>query len=716
MKTSHHNALLLSSLFLLSIAATFLAAAFARLFDRWTCDFSALPLTVLLPFLVGLALCGFCIRKKAAFPGLRTLLGLWFVVAILAFFPLYNTQSLATRWVEFSLSRDLTYGSWTLFVLKQAVLWLTPTAFLIPLTWGQVRTLPRARMTVFCGACVGVILARIFLERMPTAALLKGAHLTLLLAVTLGAVTLGKTLWSRIFFAALPAVGLLLAIFGTHPAKQELLREVNPFAIIAARDTMYTGIGTDAPFVLKKGRVLYNQELDRASRVAAQLIPLFFKPTATARIAAFPQDDAPLFVEKTEEELKGLYDALYWELPPAWDASEGAVFSSGFLKSVKERLTPNGVLVYDLDGRALDLNMLRERIAALHVVFPHIQLWMTGLNDWQLVASPEPLTITFAALDGLSDRPEVLAQLAQTRMLSPLFVLPSCMLSDAITLGPKDKDAPRTLGFAASTRHARSLLFDGRYGKRLTDEFKTRYAVEPEGIVIPEALQKDVGDVLLTLRNARRMALNEEYLPASKINDSDPYTLGLADHTLREAYDYLRLKNNQRALQAFTAAFFLAKPRVEDLLVAGRLAYTSGHQEEAETFYLTAEGIAPDTFDVAKEFGIFLLETKAYAAARERFVRAEALAESDEDKVLARWFQACCMVNLPETALEGLELARTIAEQAKTPKAKEAYIPTYGQFLVDNGYLVEGVKVKRHYAETGELLSIELTPRKHHEQ
>lgn len=103
--------------------------------------------------------------------------------------------------------------------------------------------------------------------------------------------------------------------FGSFRSARELLTDVNPFAPIAARDNLYTGEGTEG-VTLREGRVLRVARLDRASRTASQLIPVLLKPNASARIAVRPQADDPILPTFETGQLKGLYDALWVELPP----------------------------------------------------------------------------------------------------------------------------------------------------------------------------------------------------------------------------------------------------------------------------------------------------------------------------------------------------------------------------------------------------------------
>lgn len=691
----------LGLLFLLSLFATLFAGLAARIYTLWTGGLSPWP--VAFPaLLLGFAAAWLAARFAATRIGPKACAALGALVAILAFAAFGDTEAVVKAWTFLSMRMGLTYAAWHTFVLKRALLWFAPAAFALPFLWHR-NGVPHGKRTVFVGACVGLILARLLAGRVPTVALLDLCLLGLLLAAPLWLAAECARRWAKGLAFALAVCLLLGWYFLSNRTAYEPLGNVNPFATIAARDSSYPGTGT-AGVALREGRVVRTVGLDEASLLAAQLLPTLLRPAPEARIAVRPQAGAPALPTYETGALKGLYDALWVELPPAWVPDEADHFGASALDAALSHLKEDGLLIYALDARALDARMVVERLGLLRKSLPHAQLWMTGLNHWQIVASRKPITADFSALADLLDRPDVALALARANLLSPVFLLPSCVSADpaALEAALQEPIPPRIP--RREHRHARELLFDGLGGRRLLADFARVYEAEMPWVIVPEATAGETRPILLALREARRKAMLGDYRDAAKANPTDPFLLGLADRELRAARDLEKLAEHQQALQGYIRAFALAQPSLPAVLEAATVARRAGKPERAEPFYRLAGELAPDALPYLIQYADFLFEAGRYAEAEALAKRVVAASRTPADIAASRFFEARCVARQRGREAEGLRMARLIAATVEGKEEQDRYIPAYGQLLIDLGRFVDGVNVKRHYQAYAELL------------
>lgn len=710
------NSILLSALFFHTLAGAFLCFVADRVYGLWTGGFGLWP--VVLPALAAGWLVGWAIRRWAERRvGARVLALPALVAALLAAFVFLDHAGLAHGWTFTSLHMGLTYEAWRGFVWGQAALWFAPLAFLLPLLWVRGNAIaPRGRMTVFVGVCVGFILGRIFAGALPFPWVWAGCVAVLLLSAGVWLAAAFERLWVR---AALAAVAVLLlcgAGLYAHSCRLEegkRLEALNPFAAIAARDVGYTGEGAEG-FTLLDGRVVRAEGMDTASQVASQLIPSLLKPADNARIAVRPVAGAPALPTYEAGQLKGLYDAIWVELPPAWMPAEQDYFGAAALDACLSHLKDDGLLVYDLDARALGARMLMERVLILRRHFAHVQLWMTGLNAWQLVACRQPIATDLDALNALADRSAVADCLRAVNVTAPLYLLPCCMVADAQTLESAlqegDDAVEADLSWGESTE-ARKRLFDRQNAARLLAAFAPFYDAEMPWVSVPAVAEKDFRDLFVALRAVRKDAMLDEkkQSEAGRVNPSDPFLQGLADRYVSMAESLSKLANTDRALQFYNFAFALANPDPEDILAAAELAKSTGDLLRAEAYYRLAAGGRSGDFAALSEYAQFLKD-RGYPEEAERHATQALRLILDGDPAVQRrlrFFIAACVAGQKDRADEGLALARRVAETAPDRAERDLYVPAYGQLLIDCGRAKEGIAVKRHYKAYGELLSPE---------
>lgn len=617
-----------------------------------------------------------------------------------------DTEALSHGWEILSMkvfaanggpADGLTWELWRGTARFCGIFWFVPTAFALMFLW-RSDTGTGGRFTVFAGGCVGLILARILSGRVPTVRLIDAAVTGMLLAAPLiiGAACARRRMLALCVPAAAVCVGGWWWL--RVPAEAEPL-ERPYFAAVATRDLNYLTLKR----TYRDGRVVRCDGIETAPQTAAQLIPLLLRPQDNARIAYRLAAGLPIPAD-ADTELKGLYDAIYVELPPAWMGSERDYFGTAAFAALTEHLQEDGIVVYALDARALDSRMLLERTAVMRTRFPYLQLWMTDPDLWLLAASRKPIRSEITAISDLLDRKDVRTALYGANIDSPLKLLSSCLTDDmaAIEAELEDPVAP-SIPWRTSAR-ARKLLFDGIGGGRLIRDFEPFRDYEMAWVEVPEGLE-DLRAVLSALQNARHLALSGKLAEAAAGNASDPYLLGLAERDIATARALVVLAKYREAVALFYNAFAIAAPRMADILEAARVATKGNEKAAAADFYRLAATVGPDDPAYLTQYMYYLAEIRDYAGslrAAEAVVRVTG--DADVRIASAALLQSARMMARLGRRQEALALAYELAQATMGTEEEAHYVTAYGDVLIDCGNPLRGVRVKDVYAASGKLL------------
>ena len=117
------------------------------------------------------------------------------------------------------------------------------------------------------------------------------------------------------------------------------------------------------------------------------------------------------------------YDVIISEPSNPWVAGEAALFTQEFLRTVRDRLAPGGIIAQWAHTYDISDSDLRSIVATFMSVFPGGTLWTVGEADLLLVGSTAPLDARFAQIDPAWQRPGVSADLARVSALEPFAFL-----------------------------------------------------------------------------------------------------------------------------------------------------------------------------------------------------------------------------------------------------------------------------------------------------
>lgn len=701
----------LTALFLFTLFATFLTGTAATVYSQWTGGIALAPVVLPLAF-VGGVLAFVARRYVARFCGNRVCAWLCVIGAVLAFRAFGDTAYMVKTWRLLSLRIGLTYADWYSFVVQEAFLWFGWVAFLIPFLWMRLQV-PRAKLVIFVSGCCGLILARNLSGILSETIVYDVALLVLFITATLLLISFCKLRLTRCLAGGM---GLLLLVgwyFGAQRTSESLLEDVYPFAPIAARDGVYTGEKKEG-FTFKDGRIIRTEGLDESALIASQMIPVLYFPAENARIAVRSQTGDATFATAETGKLKGQYHAIWVEVPPAWMSTERDYYGKSALQVAKNHLTPDGILVYDNDGHALDAEMLMTRIAVMRKHFAYVQLWMTSRNHWQIVASRVPFSLDVMALSTLLDREATATALSKARIDAPLTLLSCCVIDDTARLDEFLKVKIKPSIPRGSAKAARKLLFDGVGGQRLVAAFEPYYDLLMPWAKVSEEMQSDMRDVFSSLRSARIYAMEGRCTEAAKVNDTDPYLQSLAERDCYAARSFEQMAEHDKALQLYRSAFTIARPRIADLLEAARIAQTSGKGALAGTLYAMAVEQVPTSPDLLMCQAKWYLDSKqpadAERVAKEAIRYLEQPEQYPREMAAMLFFIAQAITAQEGRETEGLALAKEVIQSTEDEALKASFMAKYVALLIDNGQAVKGIQVKRHWETYGELMPDPVPP------
>lgn len=439
-------------------------------------------------------------------------------------------------------------------------------------------------------------------------------------------------------------------------------------------------------------------QIDAIPRLASQTIPLLLKPQEDARIAVLPLNTTTCaYSHYATLPLNGTYDALWVEFPVISPMVLEEPFTSATIQPYLPFLKADGVLVLDFNARSLNTQRLLTRIQVLKADFPNIQLWMTGQNRWQLVASKQPITTSYEAIATLLDREVVAMPMLQANITTPFELLSSCFTADAIPLmveTPLPFDAP----------------CDGRL---LLQDFSGCYDPTMPWVITPEEGKDLYDEILGAFRLARRLAYAKEFKEAVKLNAHDPYLLGLAEHERINAKLLVKLGKIDAALNSYNLSFTYAEPMLVDLLAAANIALLSGQPEKAKPYFELASTFPKDD----PGYVFYLKDYFKYLEALGQKNEAENIAielamnaETDEDRRFYQFEAARICATFPEREEEALARAKRILDSTPDGPERLQRIQAYADLMKQTYRVQEGILMGLYLKEHGCLIPDEELP------
>lgn len=429
--------------------------------------------------------------------------------------------------------------------------------------------------------------------------------------------------------------------------------------------------------------------VDTIPTIASKMIPHLLKTHPESNIHYLPFEEVSTFDPATLP--AGSLDSLWVEFPPLPKNALRETFTPADIERFKPLFKADGILVCDFNARTLNTTRLLTRIRVIKEQFKVVQLWMTGQNRWQVVASDTPITTQLEAITALLDQPNITEALIQNNIPSPIFLLSSCYTADATVLQVEGEE-----NFMAKC--------DGRY---MIPDFIGCYDAAMPWVVTPNDEEQIYDKILMAMREGRRLAYAKEFSEAIKHNPHDPYLLGLADHERLHASYLMKVGMVDAALSSYNRSFTYAEPALTTVLEAAEVALSTGDPTRAQPYYDLAANFPKDH----PAYPLYLRQYLKYLEATGNKLKAEQtaiqLAIAAEDPVERRFYQfeaARIISTLPERADEGIERAKRVLLQTPEGAERQQRIQAYADLMKNTYRIQEGIKTSLYFKAHGTLI------------
>jgi spermidine synthase len=112
------------------------------------------------------------------------------------------------------------------------------------------------------------------------------------------------------------------------------------------------------------------------------------------------------------------YDVITSEPSNPWIAGVSNLFTVEFYERVKMRLSPRGMFGQWIQLYEMSEATLQVMLSSLHQVFPHVVIFLSPPLDMMMLASAEPITISWEQLEKRFDEPKVRQDFRRLGILS----------------------------------------------------------------------------------------------------------------------------------------------------------------------------------------------------------------------------------------------------------------------------------------------------------
>lgn len=372
----------------LSFGTAILVGTLYQILLLWSGELTLWPIASC-GLLLGLLFAWLCRRYETSI--IEKVLAILYIASML--FSFWDINALQMQWQSFVTSHELTFSSWIIKILWFTISWLSLPLGLITFLWVR-NTQPKGRLSIFMATCIGLITANIFTGHTSTTLLILFALYLMLGGIciiclsTLESQKLRQryiTVTHLLIFGLLACTPMIRQGFFKSEDGYKLKNlpeplQFYPFAPIAAKDVTLPFVPPNTHYQNFHGAYIRTdnpEDIDTLDN--SQQLAYFLQPATNARRGFRPLVNAT-------EDIKGVYDVLWVEVPPAWQSTERDYFDDGVVRSLLKNIDDKGCLIYHIDIRPLTLEALLTRAEALSAHFPYIELWRTSSYAYQLVA------------------------------------------------------------------------------------------------------------------------------------------------------------------------------------------------------------------------------------------------------------------------------------------------------------------------------------------
>ncbi len=467
--------------------------------------------------------------------------------------------------------------------------------------------------------------------------------------------------------------------------------------------------------VTSDGRPVYTSKRFVTARVLTSVIPLLLRPEAR-NVAVFGPE-AWVYKPDFERQQNGRtfdfgarrlaknktkYDVMFVATEPAWQVGADHFTSRGFYKSCSRRMAPDGLIAIRVDGRALDAKALTEAIATLRKVFPHTQLWCTGINDWLMVGCRAPIKVPFDRMLEQFNKDSTLRCIVDAEMRNLPDIFSAFVCSDG-ALELTAPEAPRLSPLRC--------VFDSRQGSRLLEgikptpgDFEWLLPGQMDLDIYLEQIKKIKRNVVDARRIAAKARISlSDNMPedcmafaaeAAAINPRDTLILELKDRLELEARRWQKIGNFKRAGKAYENVIKFAEP--DPLLHYGRAQAlrSGGDLKDAYKQFRIAAALAPRIVEYQLDYAQTAVDAELFPEAAAAYKQiADRFPEWRDEAT----FQLAQVYSNRKSTVRNPELAIELAEKlcVRTGWKNPRYTTGLANIYIDCDRVRDGVQLKR---------------------
>ena len=409
---------------------------------------------------------------------------------------------------------------------------------------------------------------------------------------------------------------------------------------------------------------------------------------------------------------KGAYDILFLAAEPVWLRGTGAAYSRPWFARCGQALSADGIVALHLDGRALSPGRFASIAGDFMAVFPGVQVWCTGPNDWVLVGGAKEIKTPLDGMLALFERTPVFRDFVRAGGLALPETL-ACMLCDGKGLAPWLARAEREAAWRTEWLAPRRLFEKERFGVQPVTlegcrQWKAQWLLPGETdadlyLALLDKVGRNIGGrvaavtALAEMTKNRREAGLSAACEAAKINPHDALLVNLSESLELEGRRRIRIGDLKGALQCFENLLSFSAGTAFSHYGMGYCLRGNGDNEGAYLHFSRAVSYAPEQIDYRLEMAQSALAVGEFAESDRQY--QEVLKRNpDAPEILFLAARGLAWHERPQKDMaQAVKLAERACELTKWENREYAF--GLADLYIDAGKVLEGMGLKRRLKE-----------------
>ena len=392
----------------------------------------------------------------------------------------------------------------------------------------------------------------------------------------------------------------------------------------------------------------------------------------------------------------------------------GWAYGKGCFARCKRALSEDGIVALHLDARALSVSRFASVARDFAAVFPGVQLWCTGPNDWVLVGCAKEIKTPVDRMLALFERTAVFRDFVRAGGLALPEVL-ACMVCDGKGLAPWVQRAENESAWQAAWLAPRRLFDKERSALQPADlescrQWKAQWVLPGETdvdiyLALVDKVGRNIGArsgaavaLAKTAKNRREVDL-EAVREAAKINPRDALLVAFGETLELEGRRRIKIGDVKGGLQCFENLLSFSAGTAFAHYGMGLCLRGNGDNEGAYLHFARAVAAAPDQSDYRLEMAQSALAVGKYDEADRQY--QEVLSrDPDNPAVLFLTAKALAWRERPnKDTSRALKMAERACALTKWENSEYAF--GLADLYMDAGKVLEGMGLKRRLKEGG---------------